>query len=74
MGEENSLMESLGQKVKYFRKIKGWSQEYLARNIGVSLNTVQRWEMEKNEPSPLAREKLMALFREVLDGDQLKLL
>jgi transcriptional regulator with XRE-family HTH domain len=74
MGEENSLMESLGQKVKYFRKIKGWSQEYLARNIGVSLNTVQRWEMEKNEPSPLAREKLMALFREVLDGEQLKLL
>ena len=67
-------MESLGQKVKYFRKIKGWSQENLARNIGVSLNTVQRWEMERNEPSPLAREKLMALFREVLDGDQLKLL
>lgn len=67
-------MESLGQKVKYFRKIKGWSQEYLARNIGVSLNTVQRWEMERNEPSPLAREKLTALFREVLDGDQLKLL
>lgn len=67
-------MQSLGQKVKYFRKIKGWSQEYLARNIGVSLNTVQRWEMERNEPSPLAREKLMALFREVLDGDQLKLL
>ncbi len=60
--------------MKYFRKIKGWSQEYLARNIGVSLNTVQRWEMERNEPSPLAREKLMALFREVLDGDQLKLL
>jgi DNA-binding transcriptional regulator YiaG len=55
MGEENSLMESLGQKVKYLRKIKGWSQEYLARNIGVSLNTVQRWEMERNEPSPLAR-------------------
>jgi transcriptional regulator with XRE-family HTH domain len=74
MGEENFFMESLGQKVKYFRKIKGWSQEYLARNIGVSLNTVQRWEMERNEPSPLAREKLMALFREVLDGDQLKLL
>jgi transcriptional regulator with XRE-family HTH domain len=74
MREENSLMESLGQKVKYFRKIKGWSQEYLARNIGVSLNTVQRWEMERNEPSPLAREKLMALFREVLDGEQLKLL
>ena len=67
-------MESLGQKVKYLRKIKGWSQEYLARNIGVSLNTVQRWEMERNEPSPLAREKLIALFREVLDGDQLKLL
>jgi hypothetical protein len=27
-----------------------------------------------SKPSPLAREKLMALFREVLDGDQLKLL
>jgi transcriptional regulator with XRE-family HTH domain len=63
MGEENSLMESLGQKVKYLRKIKGWSQEYLARNIGVSLNTVQRWEMERNEPSPLARAKASMSFR-----------
>ncbi|UCG15022.1 MAG: helix-turn-helix transcriptional regulator [Deltaproteobacteria bacterium] len=66
-------MESLHEKIRYLRKVKGWTQEQLARNLGLSLNTVQRWEMGKNKPSPLAKEKLLAIFKEVLDGDQLKL-
>ena len=41
------------------------SQENLARRVGVSWSTVSRWENGKGKPSPLAREKLVALLREV---------
>ena len=37
-------MEQLKEKVRELRKKKGWAQEDLAREIGVSLSTVQRWE------------------------------
>jgi putative transcriptional regulator len=66
-------MEEVGDKLKNLRKLKGWSQEQLARELGVSLNTVQRWETGRNKPSALAREKLQRLFDQVEKGDQLKL-
>ena len=37
-------MEHLGEKVKELRRKKGWAQEDLARQMDVSLSTVQRWE------------------------------
>ena len=60
-------------KLKYCRYRKGWTQEQLARNIGVSLNTVQRWESGRTRPSPLAMEKLKVLLEDVLKEDQVKL-
>jgi putative transcriptional regulator len=66
-------MDSLQNQLKTLRKMKGWSQEKLARNLGVSLNTVQRWEMGKTKPSPLALEKLGEVFSEVLEQTQLRL-
>jgi transcriptional regulator with XRE-family HTH domain len=67
------FMDSWAKQLKTLRKTKGWSQEKLARNLGVSLNTVQRWEMGKTKPSPLAIEKLRELFSEIFGGRQLKL-
>jgi len=67
------FMDSWTKQLKNLRKTKGWSQEKLARNLGVSLNTVQRWEMGKTKPSPLAIEKLRELFSEIFGGRQLKL-
>jgi len=67
------FMNSWAKQLKNLRKTKGWSQEKLARNLGVSLNTVQRWEMGKTKPSPLAIEKLRELFSEIFGGRQLKL-
>ena len=62
-------MERLRDKVKELRKKKGWAQEDLAREISVSLSTVQRWEKRGGNPTRLARRELQKLFREVgIDG------
>jgi putative transcriptional regulator len=67
-------MDKFVDKLKLYRTRKGWSQEQLARNLGVTLNTVQRWESTKTHPSPLAMEKLNILLNDVLDQDQIKLI
>ena len=55
-------MEELERKVKELRRKKGWAQEDLAREIGVSLSTVQRWENKGGNPTRLARRELKKLF------------
>ena len=57
-------MEQLKEKVRELRKKKGWAQEDLAREIGVSLSTVQRWEKRGGKPVRLAYRELQKLFRE----------
>ncbi len=66
-------MEILADEIKHCRTRKGWTQEHLARSLGVTLNTVQRWESGKTHPSPLAMEKLREMLKDVLEGDQAKL-
>ncbi len=58
-------MDQLIEKVKELRRKKGWAQEDLAREIGVSLSTVQRWEKRGGEPTRLPRRELRRLFQEV---------
>jgi len=62
-------MERLAEKVKELRRRMGWGQEDMAREIGVSLSTVQRWERQGGEPTRLARRELKKLFKEAgIDG------
>ena len=56
-------MEQIQQKVRGLRKKMDWTQEELARKIGVSLSTVQRWETKGVHPHHLARRELKRLFR-----------
>lgn len=44
-------------KVKNFRKKLGMSQEKLAKALGVSFATVNRWENSKTKPSKLAQNQ-----------------
>ena len=53
----------LQEKLKKLRRKKGWAQEDLARQIGVSLSTVQRWEGKGARPTRLARRELDRLFK-----------
>ncbi|MCK0159584.1 serine hydrolase [Allomuricauda sp. F6463D] len=55
---------SIGERLKYQRKIKGYSQEELAHRTNVTVRTIQR--IEKEEVSPhLNTVKLLAVALEV---------
>ena len=58
-------MEQLRERVRELRKKMGWTQEDLAREVSVSLSTVQRWEKKGGRPTRLARRELEKVFREV---------
>lgn len=51
------------KELKDLRKRMKWSQERLARELGVSYQTVHRWEKGISEPSPLAMEKIQSLLK-----------
>ena len=53
-----STFENIAEELKKLRQLQGWSQEDLARNLGVSFATVNRWENGKTKPSRLAQEKI----------------
>ena len=57
-------MEHFSEKVKELRRKMGWAQEDLARQIDVSLSTVQRWEGKGAKPTRLARRELKRLFHQ----------
>jgi putative transcriptional regulator len=71
---ECSTMSEAAETIRQFRASKGWSQEYLARLVGVSLNTVQRWESGKTVPSPLAMNRLREVLGDTLEDKQPRLL
>ena len=50
------------EEIKKTRRMLGMSQERLARELGVSFCTVNRWERDKTSPSPMAVEKLKVLM------------
>jgi DNA-binding transcriptional regulator YiaG len=55
-------MKPFKGNIKEIREKMSWSQEDLAREIGVSLSTVHRWEKLGAQPSPLARRELQRLL------------
>ena len=57
-------MENIAEQLKALRRQHGWSQEDLARELGVSFSTVNRWENDKAKPSKLAKKQLKRLLSE----------
>src|SRR5437588_11805754 len=49
-------------RLKEERELRGWSQQYVAEQIGADRYYLSRWEHAKVLPSPYYREKLCALF------------
>lgn len=53
----------LAQQLNQKRKEKKLSQEEVARMVGISLRTLQRWEKKGNKPSPMARERIKKVLK-----------
>jgi DNA-binding XRE family transcriptional regulator len=51
-------MDSVGQRLKEERQLKGWSQRDLARETGVNPDTISGIETEQHEPRPSTLRKL----------------
>lgn len=49
--------------IRRLRLYLGWPQETLARELGVSFSTVNRWENDKSAPSPMAKKILEGLIQ-----------
>jgi len=41
----------LGERVKKYRELRGWTQKTLAENSGVSLRTIKYIEQQGKEPT-----------------------
>ena len=54
MNTHTQLSRILSQE----RKQRGWTQEELARKVGVDVKTVKRWERGGSIPRPYARQVL----------------
>lgn len=52
--------------LKKLREEKGWSQEDLARELGVSFSTINRWENDKTKPSKMAQTHINRLLSQFI--------
>lgn len=52
----------IGEKIRTLRKREGWSQDELASRIGVSRQTVSKWELAEAVPDAGNIAKLCTLF------------
>ena len=50
------------QRLKAERELRGWSQKYVADQLGADHYYLSRWERGTASPSPYYRQKLCALF------------
>ena len=48
--------------LRYEREARGWTQQYVAEQLGAEMNIVSRWECGERKPGPYYRQKLSALF------------
>lgn len=68
MTNENNCGSNIPMKnepinINAIREELGFTQEDLARSLGVALSTVSKWEQGLFSPSRLAREKLEKLVK-----------
>src|SRR5436853_4411110 len=55
-------MPSPNPNLRYERNLRGWSQGYLGKLIGVADYYISRWESGKYTPSPYYQQKLCEVF------------
>lgn len=61
-------MSNLPKNIRYLRKKRDWSQDYIAEKLGYkSYTTIQKWEMGTSEPPLKKTRELADLFHVDID-------
>lgn len=68
-----SKASKFSELIKEVRKQLGLSQEDIARELGVSFATINRWENAKTMPFRLARNQFDAFCNKMINEGKLKL-
>lgn len=58
----------IGKNIRYLRKSSGYSQEQLARKIGITQGSISQWENEITEPDTRTLVKLAQIFNVPMDS------
>ena len=48
---------TVGEKIKYFRTMHGFTQEQLVQATGLSISTLQKYESDERKPKPVKAAK-----------------
>lgn len=59
---KKALKGAPNQRLKAERELRGWSQKYVAEQLGADHYYLSRWERGTASPSPYYRQKLCLLF------------
>ncbi len=60
--QANARYKQPNHCLRYEREARGWTQQYVAEQLGADMNIVSRWECGERKPGPYYRQKLCALF------------
>ncbi len=58
----NARHKQPNHRLRFEREARGWTQQYVAEQLGADMNIVSRWECGERKPGPYYRQKLSALF------------
>jgi transcriptional regulator with XRE-family HTH domain len=56
------MLHSTGEKIKILRNVKGYTQEYMAKNLNLSQRAYSKIENNEIEPSQVIIQKVAAIF------------
>lgn len=55
------------EQLRHERQSQGWAQGWVAKELGTTTDTVNRWENGKTFPSPFYRQQLSKLFGKTIE-------
>jgi transcriptional regulator with XRE-family HTH domain len=62
------MMADISALVKGVRQLLGFTQKQLARDLGVSLSTINQWENARRRPQPVLLERLREIQTTLSQG------
>ncbi len=64
---ESVSSETLGQRIKAYRRTEGLSRKALASKLGIDPDTLGKWEHNEGEPKGKQKQRLDSFFMDLMN-------